>query len=111
MAVKNQNSKKEALPKKSANGKAAVRAVVVDHPVDGEQLFPGHYAVRIAAEPEKVVEVSINGEEWQPCRASVGYYWYDWQAQGSGEVSIVARSRNGSGRPKLSMIRNCKIAG
>lgn len=92
------------------NGKkAAAPPLLIDFPREGEQVRPGHYTVRIAADGAKRVELSISGGEWQACRSSVGYFWYDWRPQAPGRQELVARARSGRGRARKSDVRSCRI--
>lgn len=100
----------KAVKAKAAKAeKAAAPAVLLDYPQEGEQVLPGHYSVRVAAAPERQVEVSIDGGAWRPCREAVGYYWYDWEPSELGEHRIVARATNGSPRPKTSEERHVVV--
>lgn len=90
----------EKTPKAPKAAKAP--EVSLDYPLPGETVAPGHYAIRVSAKPERKVEVSIDGGEWLPCREAVGFYWYDWAPAGAGEVTIVARAKNGGPRAKRS---------
>ncbi|MBI2362566.1 MAG: hypothetical protein HYV15_04205 [Elusimicrobia bacterium] len=84
-------------------------AVVLDFPAPEEQVAPGHYAIRVAANTEMKVEVSIDGGEWQECRPAVGYFWYDWAPAASGEHRIVARAKNGGPRFAKTEERVCLV--
>ena len=99
-----------AAPKALKTPKAAKSpAVLLDYPQAGEAVRPGHYAVRIAAKPEVAVEVSVDGAPWQPCRAAVGYYWFDWTPTAPGEHTLVARSKNGGPRYSVSEERTVLV--
>lgn len=89
--------------------KAAAPPLLIDFPREGEQVRPGHYAVRIAAGGARRVEVAINGGEWQACRSSVGYFWYDWRPEEPGRQELVARARSGKGRARKAEVRSCRI--
>lgn len=84
-------------------------AVILDFPVQEEKIVPGHYAIRVAANPEMKVEVSIDGGEWSECRPAVGYYWYDWTPSAAGEHRIVARAKNGGPRFAKTEERVCLV--
>ncbi len=83
----------------AAKGNAAeVRAdyvgtqyVGVDYPQVGEILTSPQYAIRISTSATEGVDISIDGKEWQPCRESVGFWWYDWSGFGAGVHTVVAR--------------------
>jgi hypothetical protein len=95
--------RKRAVAKKSAPvvAKASVSEarteysgthyVGVDFPQVGEILTSPHYAIRVSTSATEGVEISIDGKEWQPCRESVGYWWYDWSGFGAGVHTVVTR--------------------
>ncbi|TPW21254.1 MAG: hypothetical protein FD126_871 [Elusimicrobia bacterium] len=87
---------KAAAPRAAKTPKAL--AVLLEYPRAGEQVLPGHYAVRIAAKPEVTVEISVDGAPFQPCREAVGYYWFDWTPSALGTHTLVARAKNGGPR-------------
>lgn len=97
---KKEKAPKAAKPPKAAKAPKAPKApaVTLDYPLPGEQVRPGHYAVRVAAKPEVSVEVSVDGGPWQPCREAVGFYWFDWTPSEAGPHTLVARAKNGSPR-------------
>lgn len=86
---------KKAAPKaKAVVVKAAVDPksyLVIDHPAQGEIISGLHYAIRIGASDNGSVEISFDGGEWQPCRASAGYWWFDWGYFTAGSHKIAAR--------------------
>ncbi len=65
--------------------------VGVDFPQVGEILTSPQYAIRVSTSATEGVEISIDGKEWQPCRESVGFWWYDWSGFGSGVHTVVSR--------------------
>lgn len=65
--------------------------VGVDYPQVGEILTSPHYAIRLSTSATEGVEISIDGKDWQPCRESVGFWWYDWSGYGAGAHTVVAR--------------------
>lgn len=98
-------------PRAAAKGPKASKAaaVVLDFPAPEEKVAPGHYAIRVAANNEMKVEVSIDGGEWTECRPAVGYYWYDWTPATPGEHRIVARAKNGGPRFAKTEERVCLV--
>ena len=99
---------------KDVTGKAAKAmeeaGLTVDFPVESERILPGHYAVRVSAPADENVEISIDGGDWQECRSSVGYHWYDWQPTRAGRHTVCARSiRRGTRSSKRSELRNCFV--
>lgn len=65
--------------------------VGLDFPQVGEILTSAHYAIRISTSATEGVHISIDGKEWQPCRESVGFWWYDWSGFSAGVHTVVAR--------------------
>lgn len=74
------------------------KAIVIDYPQRGELISSEEYSIRIEALEAAKVEISIDGGPWQPCRLSVGYWWYDWAGYlpGRHEIAILAADENGS---------------
>ncbi|MBI5597715.1 MAG: hypothetical protein HY928_16635 [Elusimicrobia bacterium] len=105
----------KAAPKATAKPRAAspktpkAAAVVLDFPAREEKVAPGHYAIRVAANSDLSVEVSIDGGEWLACRPAVGYYWFDWAPTQAGEHRIVARAKNGGPRFSKTDERVCLV--
>jgi hypothetical protein len=65
--------------------------VGLDYPQVGEILTSPHYAIRVSTSATEGVSISIDGKEWQPCRESVGFWWYDWSGFSAGVHTVVAR--------------------
>lgn len=74
--------------------------VTVDYPQEGEHITGNEYTFRIEAKAAGRVEVSIDQNEWHPCRQAAGYWWYDWAGFSSGKHRVVARvmPQNGGDR-------------
>ncbi len=81
----------------------------IDFPQEKEKVREGSYSVRISSDPNSDVEISINDGPWEPCRESVGHWWFDWSPKSVARCKLVARSRVGQGRWKKSNIRSCEI--
>ena len=96
---------------KLSSSKAASPALnlTIDYPAEEEMVLLGHYALRLSAEENAQVEVSIQGADWQECRFAVGHFWLDWEPTKRGPLKISARSRVGKGRWKKSEDRNCEV--
>lgn len=84
--------RKAAAPKKKDSS-----YVLIDHPLDGEMIGGLHYAIRIGSSDNGSVELSFNNGEWQPCRASAGYWWFDWGYFTPGTYKLTARLRDNKG--------------
>ncbi|MCS7230996.1 MAG: hypothetical protein RMJ67_02505 [Elusimicrobiota bacterium] len=67
--------------------------ITIDYPKNEEVItYKDHYAIRIGTpNNDGVVEISIDNSEFQRCRHSVGYWWYDWCNIPSGTHTLVAR--------------------
>jgi hypothetical protein len=85
------------------------RYVQVDYPMEGETIASHTYAFRISASPTERVEISIDDEEWVPCRQSVGYWWYDWFHFSAGPHSLRARIPSGGTRDLKSKRRQFTV--
>jgi hypothetical protein len=125
--VKEKAAKKKVVVKKSvaANKTAAVKPakaetsktnanpnayLVVDYPVEAEQIYGNHYAIRIGASPDGYVELSFNDGEWNPCRYADGYWWFDWVYFNPGNYKLVSRMIGNNGEiVKETGARKCKV--
>jgi hypothetical protein len=87
------------------------RYVRIDYPMEGELVTSRTYSFRISASPTDRVEVSIDDQEWLPCRMSVGYWWYDWSVFGQGPHSLLARIPSESRRNLTSKPRQFAVVG
>lgn len=84
--------------------------VVVDHPQNNEIVSGLHYAIRIGASNTGSVELSINNRDWQPCRNTAGFWWFDWGYFTPGSHKITARLQDGQGKTlKKSAVVKCKV--
>ncbi len=104
-----------ALKKKRATAKLQVAApkadtLTIDYPRDGEPVCAGHYAIRLTAAEADLVQIRIDGGDWQNCRQAVGHYWFDWAPRG-GDAHIESRSRRGNGRWTSGPSLACVIVG
>jgi hypothetical protein len=70
-----------------------VPLISVDHPKRKERILSPEYAFRVETSSPDAVEISIDGEDWRPCRRAVGYWWYDWSGYRSGMHQAVFRLR------------------
>ena len=71
----------------------------LDYPKQGERIESPFYTLRVTApQGVRIVEVSIDDGEWQPCREAVGYYWFDWSGYRDGEHEVIARIATPAGR-------------
>ena len=104
-------AKKAAAPQQSAKPPMSPESyVLIDHPADGEIISGLHYAIRVGASDNGSVELSFNNGEWQPCRASAGYWWFDWGYFTPGAHKIIARLRSNDGATlKKSSAVKCEV--
>jgi hypothetical protein len=66
-------------------------AASIDYPQAGEIIVSPQYTLRITAPEGLAVEVSIDDGAWQPCRYSVGHWWFDWSNYPAGRHTVCAR--------------------
>ncbi|MFA6584314.1 MAG: hypothetical protein WCS77_08455 [Elusimicrobiaceae bacterium] len=94
MTVKKAAAPKTTAEKYQVNEPTPVELVnayvTIDHPTYDETIEQGHYVFRVGASENGYVEINVNKTEWKPCRYSVGYWWYDWNAT-SGTHNVAAR--------------------
>jgi hypothetical protein len=84
--------------------------VVIDHPQEAEIISGLHYAIRIGASDNGTVEISFDNGEWQSCRPSAGYWWFDWGYFTPGIHKISARLRDKDGKTlKKSLVVKCDV--
>lgn len=66
--------------------------VWVEYPKQNEVIGKPTYTIQVAAVPEAMrVDVCIDQGDWQPCRESLGLWWFDWADYDAGEHEVVAR--------------------
>ncbi|MBI4387065.1 MAG: hypothetical protein HY551_06760 [Elusimicrobia bacterium] len=87
--------------------------VYVDYPSEDEHIASNLYTFRIGTAPPAVrVEISVDGEPWQACRAGSGYWWFDWIGFEIGEHSLKARAQGQDGATAQSKPRRFRrVAG
>jgi len=78
----------------------------IDYPQAGEKVARGQYAIRISG-CEGECQVAINDDEWQSCRSTDGYSWYDWSPTDAGRHRVSARVRSGNKWFKVQ--RTCEV--
>ncbi|MDR2772001.1 MAG: hypothetical protein LBB93_00865 [Elusimicrobiota bacterium] len=95
----------------ASNGKEYENAfVTIDYPLENEIVKGLHYGVRLGASKDGSVEISINDEEWKPCRFGSGYWWFDWGYFKPGDYKLSARIISPSGEVIVtSKERHCKV--
>ena len=103
--------------KKRKKGKVKISAsrkqkttdyVVVDHPKENETIGHPYYTIRIGTSGNGNVQVSIDGGDWNHCRHSEGFWWFDWANYPLGSHKIIARICDYNGKLiKKSKLRKC----
>lgn len=74
--------------------------VHIDYPRTDETVTTPHYTFRISApagSDVEGVEVSVDGNNYRPCRYSGGYWWFDWTDYDSRPHRVVAKLQSMSG--------------
>ncbi|MFN3551417.1 MAG: hypothetical protein ACK4WJ_06390 [Endomicrobiia bacterium] len=95
--IKNQTvsstmEEKKSRKTKKTKSSTSTYIIVIDYPKNNEVIaHKAHYAIRIGTPNIGNVEVSIDDSEFQKCRYSSGYWWYDWCNIPSGKHTLVAR--------------------
>jgi hypothetical protein len=104
MAKSNKKSNIAVLENKPL--RLAPPTVRIEFPRDGETIAHPSYAIRIATSVKAAgVDVCIDQGEWQPCRESLGLWWYDWSGYDCGEHEAVARLRKPDGGSERSDLK------
>lgn len=97
--------KTEAKTNKNTNA-----YLLIDYPVEGDQISCGHYAIRVGASPDGYVELSFNNGEWHPCRYDDGFWWFDWVYFTPGNYTLAARMVDANGNVVIETAkRKCKV--
>ena len=92
-----------ALGKRKRKKENTAFSLTIDYPQEGEHVTSKNYTFRIGAGANlQQVEVSINGGSWLPCRATSGYWWYDWRGYQSGSQILLARGFTDTGEDVIS---------
>ena len=97
------------LPAKE--GKTPAATVTIDFPLNKENLAGRHYAIRISAKGGiSPVELSIDRGDWQGCRETNGFYWFDWHNIPQGLHKLSARVKVSKTKFQKSKIVSCKVS-
>ncbi|MDR0823389.1 MAG: hypothetical protein LBN20_06400 [Endomicrobium sp.] len=85
--------------------------LTIDYPAKNEAINGAyHYAVRIGASNDGSVEISFDKNEWNPCRFSGGFWWFDIMSFKKGSCNIYARMLDAQGNIMVkTAARKCKI--
>lgn len=71
----------------------------IDYPQQDEVISSPQYSIRISAPKNATaVELAIDQDVWQPCRESVGFWWFDWAGYEPGEHELIARYKGPDGK-------------
>ena len=91
--------------------KASVECIKIDYPEEGEVIRSEQYTFRIStAVPALRVEISLNGGNWQSCRESAGYWWFDWKKEKTKPKALHARVHDTNGSVHISEMRRFCIS-
>ncbi|OGS34455.1 MAG: hypothetical protein A2474_04045 [Elusimicrobia bacterium RIFOXYC2_FULL_34_12] len=83
--------------------------VVIGYPEENEKINHPNYAIKIGTNCEGNVDISIDGGDWNRCRHSGGFWWFDWTNYPQGEHKLVARLCDNEGKVLTkSVTRKCK---
>ena len=75
------------------NNNGNCKNICIDYPQNNETVYCGHYCFRLGSrKPCSAMQVSINGGEWQNCRYTNGYWWFDWWNFNTGNFYLEARA-------------------
>ena len=75
------------------NNNVTCKNICIDYPQNNETVYCGHYCFRLGSrKPCSAMQVSINGGEWQNCRYTNGYWWFDWWNFNTGNFYLEARA-------------------
>ena len=108
--IKPRGKRKTVIQEVGEVAKTNEVCIELDHPQQGEKITAPHYTFRIGVYGDtERVEISINQGHWQPCRHSVGYWWYDWSGYTKGRHQVVARARTKDGQVFTSETRKFQV--
>ena len=85
---------------------AVILKPIIDYPQEGEIVGP-FYALRVSAPEALVVHIAIDQGPWLECRPAVGYWWFDWAPEESGEHEMIACALFPDGRERVSEAALC----
>ncbi|MDE2236441.1 MAG: hypothetical protein KGK30_00995, partial [Elusimicrobia bacterium] len=72
-----------------------------------ERVENESYTVRICAEQARTVRIAVDQGEWRDCRPAVGFWWFDWAPEASGEHELIACAEYESGQEAVSGLVHC----
>lgn len=109
MFVKQKNcEEKKGIGSQGGQKAEPEKYLVIEYPKENEVINPPHYAVKIGTNEHSKVEISIDNGDWQPCRHSGGFWWYDWTGYISGAHNIAAHVLGNNKKVLLkSKVRKC----
>jgi len=96
--MKAHHRRNKAAPLNGAGTRLDSDTVVIEYPSSGETLWSDRYTLRIAAEVDGYVEAAMDGGPWQACRASDGYWWFDWSGYKPGRHEAAVRLTAADGK-------------
>lgn len=102
-------TRKVSRKKKTAAKVVAKETVplTIDYPAKGEIISSSEYVVRLSSVPGYRVEISIDGGDWNLCRESAGFWWFDWANYPVGSHTISAQVVDADGKVLKKVKTNC----
>jgi hypothetical protein len=95
---------KSRAPKAAHPARHAHRRPAIDYPKDAERVESPFYTFRVSAPNARAVSVAVDQGAWRECREAVGYWWFDWSPECSGEHELIACALHPDGRETVSEI-------
>ncbi len=83
--------------------------IEIAYPTEDEVIGQPWYTLQVVSPGARGVEVSIDGGNWNPCRESLGLWWFDWSGFSSGAHEVRARRISGDERPAISRRRRFEV--
>ncbi|MFH1259337.1 MAG: hypothetical protein ABII74_05965 [Elusimicrobiota bacterium] len=94
-ALKTPRTPKEAVP------------FSIDFPVKGKVITSPDYCIRLSAVPGNRVEISVDGGQWNLCRESAGFWWFEWADYAVGNHTLSAQIVTWDGKVIAKIKSNC----
>lgn len=82
----------------------------IDYPKAGEVVRHPSYTVRASVPGAAGAAVSVDNGGWQPCRESLGFWWYDWSGYGPGPHQLRVQALGPDGQILAVKQRSVTVA-
>lgn len=110
MAPREAQSFLSAAVQKMREVVSGTKSVSIDYPVADEVIPCGYYTFRLGTISNVGwVQISINGGEWQHCRQTSGYWWFDWYVVQPGDFYVEAKVLLENGAEEKTDKRRFKV--